>query len=269
MRDFSGKVAVITGGAGGVGRALGVRLARAGAKVALWDLDEARLSRAVGELGSSARGYALDASDPAQVRDAARKVESELGPVDFLDNNVGVVFPGSFLDFTEERIHKTVDVNLKSYLWCTRAFLPGMIARGCGHIVMTASAAGLSGVPGMTVYSATKHAVVGFAESLRLELRNSGIDGIGMTIVCPSFIASGMFEGANPPLGTGWLTVDRIADEILAAVRSGRLYVREPFLVKLIPLLKALPVRCSDWAGDLTGMHRSLEPFNRKDEPLG
>ena len=171
MKDFKGKTAVISGGAGGLGLAVGARLARAGAQVALWDINEKGLQRAVEALrakGGLARGYALDAADPAQVRETAARVRAELGEVDILDNNAGVVFPGDFLDFTEEQLNKTVDVNLKSYLWCTRAFLPAMISRGSGHVVMTASAAGMTGVPGLAAYSASKHAVIGLAESLRL-----------------------------------------------------------------------------------------------------
>ncbi|MBI4249340.1 MAG: SDR family oxidoreductase [Elusimicrobia bacterium] len=268
MKDFKGKTAVISGGARGLGLAVGARLARAGAQVALWDINEKGLQRAVEALratGSLARGYALDAADPAQVREMAARVRAELGEVDILDNNAGVVFPGDFLDFTEEQLNKTVDVNLKSYLWCTRAFLPAMISRGSGHVVMTASAAGMTGVPGLAAYSASKHAVIGLAESLRLELLRNGVRGVGMTIVCPSFIATGMFEGVRPPAGAGWLTADHVADKVVEAIASGKLYVREPFLVKLLPLLKAMPsVRWMDWLGEVMGMHRSTENFGKK-----
>jgi len=128
-----------------------------------------------------------------------------------------------------------VAVNLESYFWCAKAFVPGMIARGEGHIVMVASAAGLLGVPGMAAYSATKHAVIGFAESLRLELRRAGARGVGTTIVCPSFIDTGMFPDSRPPLFTPWLKPDALAEKIVAAVRARRLYVREPAMVKLRP----------------------------------
>ena len=86
-----------------------------------------------------------------------------------------------------------------------------------------------------------------------------------MTIVCPSFIATGMFEGVRPPAGAGWLTADRVADKVFDAIASGKLYVREPFLVKLLPLLKAMPsVRWMDWLGEVMGMHRSTENFGKK-----
>ena len=158
-----------------------------------------------------------------------------------------------------------VDVNLNSYFWCARTFVPGMVERNEGHVVMIASAAGLLGVPGMAAYSATKHAVIGFAESLRLELRRGGATGVGMTIVCPSFIDTGMFPNTTPPLFTPWLKPEALAEKIVAAVRADRLYVREPSMVKLIPLLKALPRSIGDALCALTGMDRSLQgPPTRK-----
>ncbi len=267
MKDLKGKVAVITGGAGGIGRAVGIRFAQLGAKVALWDRDADALERAKEEFESlhlTVKTYAFDVSDAAAVRENAGKVRADLGEVDILDNNVGIVFKGDFLEMSEEKLNKSVDVNFKAYMWCTRAFLPGMIERGSGYIVFTASAAGLMGAPGMAVYCATKHAVVGFAESVRLELRKAGVSGVGMTIVCPSFINSGMFDGVKPPFLTRWLTVDEISDKIVGAVRKGRLYVREPWLVKCIPLLKMLGTGVTDLAGDWTGMHGAMEGFKKK-----
>jgi all-trans-retinol dehydrogenase (NAD+) len=134
-----------------------------------------------------------------------------------------------------------------------------MISRGEGHIVFIASAAGMTGVPGMAVYSATKHAVIGFAESLRLELRRGSAAAVSMTIVCPSFIETGMFPDTAPPLFTPWLKPEALAEKIVAAIRSNTLYVREPAMVKLIPLLKALPQCLGDFLCRVTGMDRSLQ----------
>lgn len=271
MRYLVDKTAVITGGAGGLGREVGLRLARAGAKVALWDLDKERLDETVEDLrkkGGEVRGYVLDASDRTEVFKAAERVRSDFGEVDILDNNAGVILPGELAEISEDAVHTTIDVNLKSYVWCAQAFLPGMIERGSGHIVMTASAAGMTGVPKLAAYSASKHGVVGLAESLRLELRAAGVKGVGLTIVCPSYISTGMFEGVKPPRLTPWLTPDYLADKIIAAVRKNRVYVREPFMVKLLPLLKALPsVFLLDFLGDILGLHTSMETF--KGKPKG
>jgi len=262
MLDLNGRTALITGGAGGLGLATARALAREGAKVALWDINGKKIEEAVSALraeGATAKGWAIDVTDPQAVRAGALEVERELGPVFLLDNNAGVHAPGDFLSSTDDDIKRQVDVNLNSYFHCTRAFLPGMIRRGEGHLIMIASAAGLLGVPGMAAYSGTKHAVIGFAESLRMELRRSGADGIGMTIVCPSFIDTGMFPGTTPPLFTPWLKPEALAEKIVAAVKANRLYLREPAMVKLIPLLKALPRAVGDWMCSLIGMDRSLQ----------
>ncbi|MDD5302339.1 MAG: SDR family oxidoreductase [Elusimicrobia bacterium] len=262
MLELKGKTALITGGAGGLGFATALALGREGMKVALWDLNGKRAEERAAALragGVTAKGWGLDVTDPTAVREGAIQVERELGPVDLLDNNAGIHAPGDFLASTDEEIKRQVDVNLNSYMWCAKAFVPGMIARNSGHVIMIASAAGLLGVPGMTVYSATKHAVIGFAESLRMELRRGGAAGVGMTIVCPSFIDTGMFPNTTPPLFTPWLKPEALAEKIVAAVRSNRLYVREPAMVKLIPLVKALPRAVGDALCSLTGMDRSLQ----------
>lgn len=261
MLDLTGKVALVTGGAGGLGRATAAELAKAGAVVALWDVDAARIQEAVDEIraaGGNARGWAVDVTDPAAVRAAAAVVEAELGPVYLLDNNAGVHAWGDFLDASEADARRQIDVNFASFVWTTRAFLPGMVARGEGRLLYIASAAGLFGVPGMAVYSATKHAVVGLAESLRQELSRAGADGIKVTIACPSFIATGMFDGASPPWATPWLDPRALASKIVRATREGRTYVREPFMVKLAPVVNALPGPIADALLALTGMRRSL-----------
>ncbi|UPT73520.1 MAG: SDR family NAD(P)-dependent oxidoreductase [Elusimicrobiota bacterium] len=248
---------MITGGAGGLGLAIARALVKEQVHVALWDLNGERLEAALSALRAEkvmAEGWVVDVTDPTAVREAAAKV----GPVDVLFNNAGVHAPGDFLENSESDISRQIAVNLTSYIYVARAFLPGMISRGSGHLVWTASAAGLLGVPGMAVYSATKHAVVGLAESIRMELRRAGHGGIKTTIVCPSFIDTGMFNGCTPPAIAPWLKPDALAREIVSAVRADRLYVREPAMVKLIPLLKALPSSVGDLLCALTGMDRSL-----------
>lgn len=261
MLELKGKTAVITGGAGGLGFATALALGREGMKVALWDIDGERIESSIAALradGITAKGWALDVTDSTAVREGAVQVERELGPVYLLNNNAGVHAPGYFLTAKDEDIRRQVEVNLNSYFWCCKAFVPGMVARGEGHIVMIASAAGMLGVPGMAAYSATKHGVIGFAESLRLELRRGGAAAVSMTIVCPSFIDTGMFPDTTPPMFTPWLSPEKLANKIVSAVKSNTLYVREPAMVKLIPLLKALPRCVADALCSFTGMDRSL-----------
>jgi all-trans-retinol dehydrogenase (NAD+) len=260
--EAEGRVVLITGGAGGIGKALAARFLKAGARVVLWDREAAALDAACGELSAlgSVRGYALDITDRRKVGETAALVEREVGTVDILDNNAGVVHGADFLTCPEEKLLQTIEVNVNAVMWCTRAFLPGMIRKGRGHVVMMASASGLLGVPGMAAYSASKHAVIGLAESIRLELRKQGHRGIGMTIVCPSFVSTGMFEGTKPPLLAPWLSPDALAGKIFDAVSKDRRYVLEPFMVKLVPLLKGLgSAALLDWMGDVLGMHSAMD----------
>lgn len=262
MLELKGKTALITGGAGGLGLATALALGREGMKVGLWDNNGERIESAIQNLtanGITAKGWVVDVTDPTAVRATAARVETELGPVFLLDNNAGVHSPGDFLDSSDADNQRQLDVNIKSYFLCAKAFVPGMVARGEGHIVMIASAAGLLGVPGMTVYSATKHAVIGFAESLRMELRRGGVAAVNITIVCPSFIDTGMFPNTTPPLFTPWLNPDQLAAKIVNAVKKNKLYLHEPFMVQLIPLLKALPRAVGDLLCHVTGMDRSLQ----------
>lgn len=264
MSVWRGRTAVVTGGAGGLGSAFARRLTQAGAAVALWDLDPARAEAAAAGLrgqGHRAEAFALDASDEGAVARAAEATRKALGPVTVVVNNAGVVVAGAFAEQTPADWDKTMAVNLRSYLLVTKAFLPEVCAGG-GRLVFVASAAGLMGVPGMAVYSASKHAVVGFADSLRLELARSHPGGAAVTTVCPSFIATGMFEGAKPPRGTRWLTADQVAERALAAAAKGRPWVREPALVKLTPLLKALPTRLADRLCSAFGIHGAMEGFH-------
>ena len=263
--DIQGKVVLITGGAGGIGRSLAKRFLAGGAKVVLWDISEAALAAAKDELdpsGARVFAYALDITDRAKVAEAAARVRREVGEVDILDNNAGIVVGGDFLSVSEESLAKTTAVNVNAVMWCTRAFLPSMIARQSGHLVMMASAAGLLGVPGMAAYSASKHAVIGLAEALRAELRKKGVRGVGMTIVCPSFVKTGMFEGVRAPLLTPWLEPEALADKIYAAVLCGKLYVREPFMIKLVPALKGLTCTAIvDWMGRALGMESAMDSW--------
>jgi len=185
--DLSGKIAVITGAAMGIGLATARRLVRAGCAVAIWDINEAALESACTELrgmGGKVLGQLCDICDQAAVQACAERTVRELGPVDILINNAGYVRGGDLLDVPEDTLAKTVEVNLTSLLYTTRTFLPGMYERNLGHVVNISSAAGILGVPGMAAYSAAKWGVWGLTESLRHELETSG-SPIGVTLVHP------------------------------------------------------------------------------------
>ncbi|ULQ59950.1 SDR family oxidoreductase [Brucepastera parasyntrophica] len=199
MKDIRGKVILITGGASGIGRLVGLMLAERGGKIVVWDLNAEAIEKLESEgkeKGFSIRGMVCDVSNREEVYLQAKKVTEETGPVDILVNNAGIVSGTTFLNIPDEKILKTMDVNLFPVFWTLKAFLPSMIERNTGHIVTISSAAGIIGVTGLSDYSASKFAAFGFHESIRMELRGLG-KKIGTTIVCPFFINTGMFKGVK------------------------------------------------------------------------
>lgn len=266
MTEVRDRIVLITGGAAGIGRLLSFELAARGAIPVLWDLDEERLAPPLEELravaGGRARGYACDVRDPEAVHDTADRVRAEVGDPDVVVNNAGVVSGARLLDLTDEQIRRTFEVNVLSLYWVTKAFLPAMVARNRGHVVTMASAAGLVGVSRQTDYSASKHAAVGFDESLRVELRRVA-PGVTTTVVCPYYIDTGMFEGVRTrfPRLLPILRQDDVALRIANAIEHDRRFIALPPIVRLLPVLRVLPTWAFDRMMDLFGINVSMESF--------
>lgn len=257
---------MVTGGASGIGLLVSERLARRGARVVLWDLDRARLDDAVAALrtstGGDVTGHVCDITDRAAVHRAADRVRTEVGEVDIVVNNAGVVSGRRLLDIPDEQIETTFAVNTLALYWVTKAFLGGMIDRDRGHVVTVASAAGLVGVARQTDYSASKHAAVGFDESLRVELAQMA-PGVKTTVICPFYVDTGMFEGVRTrvPLLLPILQPERVADRTVDAIATDRRVVVLPPFVRLLPLARVLPTRWFDKVMDLLGVNASMAHF--------
>jgi all-trans-retinol dehydrogenase (NAD+) len=215
MQSLSGKRVLITGGAGGLGQALAHRFARADAHVLVADLDAAAAEKVAADVNGSA--YRLDVTDEAEIGTVRTRVLAD-GPIDVLINNAGVVFGGAFADVPLDRHQITLTVNLGGVLAVTHAFLADLVARPAAHVVNIVSASAFIPLPFGASYAASKWAVLGFTESLRDELRVLGHGHVGITAVCPTFIETGMFAGAKPPLLTRWLTPNEVADATVQAV---------------------------------------------------
>jgi all-trans-retinol dehydrogenase (NAD+) len=246
--ELKNKCAVITGGAMGIGLATSKRLLNEGCKVTIWDINIQALAKARDELASLGTIFThqCDVIDKHRVYELAELANTEMGKVDILINNAGYVKGGNFLDRTDEEWEETIDVNLTALIYSTRAFLPQMYERNSGHIVNLSSAAGTLGVPALSVYSATKWAVWGLTESLRFEAYNAGKNGVKYSTIHPSYIATGMFEGAK--LGfPGSLIVplvrnhDVIAKAIVEdAIKRGKYSPKRPRTLNLNPRLRGL-----------------------------
>jgi len=247
MRTLVGKRVLITGGASGIGKALAVRLARERAHLLLVDLNAGLLEKTAAELareGAEVRPWPLDVTSPEAIVRLRDEIHRATGPIDVLVNNAGVVFGGAFDKVPLERHFTTYRVNVFGLVAMTQAFLPDLIARPDSHLVNMASASGLLGLPFGAVYASSKWAVIGFSESLRLELEMQGHRHVHVTIACPSYVSTGLFDGVHAPLLTRMLTPEILADRIARAILRDALWVRTPWLVKTGPLLKGvLPTR--------------------------
>ena len=265
MERFFDQKILITGASSGIGKLMAETFAAEGARVILWGLERAALEavdKELNERGLRCATYRCDISRRFSVYDTAKRVISEHGPIDILINNAGVVSGRPLLEISDAEIEMTFGVNALAPIWTTRAFLPAMIARGRGHIVTIASAAGLIGTPRLTDYAASKHAAVGFDDALRSELRHLGHRGIRTTVVCPYFISTGMFEGvrAATPLFP-ILTPEYATRQIVRAIRRGRRRLLLPRAVGLLFLARLLPVPIFDWIMRALGVTQSMDGF--------
>ena len=201
MRELAGKTAFVTGGASGIGFALGAAFAQAGMKVMLADIETGALASAVKSLhdfGPNIRGVACDVADPLSVERAAKAAYEAFGNVHVVCNNAGVAAAGGIDNISLDNWRWVLDVNLMGVLHGIRSFLPHIRAHGeGGHIVNTASMAGMNSGLGFSPYVASKFAVVGMSEGLATQLKPFGI---GVTVLCPGFVRTGIGEsGRNRP----------------------------------------------------------------------
>ncbi len=265
MSQINGRNVLITGGASGIGLLMGEKLAGLGARVIIWDIDDAGLEKASAQLrarGGSVAVYHCDVSIRAEVYRVAEAVKADFGKVDILVNNAGVVSGKSFLKCTDEQIEKSMTVNMLAHFWTVRAFLPEMVRAGNGHIVTISSAAGLIGVSRLVDYCTSKSAAFGFDEALRMEIKQEKWD-INTTVVCPYFINTGMFEGTKTRFS--WLLPildeQRVADRIVNAIKKDRSRLLMPPMVYSIWLLRYLPTFAFDFIANLLGINSAMHSF--------
>jgi len=188
--DLNDKVALVTGGSRGIGKAIGARLAEAGAKVALADVvDTAQIQAAADEIGGGAIAVSANVTDPESCAAAISQVEDALGPIDILVNNAGITRDGLLIRMADEDWSAVLDVNLKGVFNMTKAAVRGMMKRRAGRIVNIASVVGITGNAGQANYSASKAGVIGFSKTVAKELASRGVL---VNAVAPGFIDTDM-----------------------------------------------------------------------------
>jgi NADP-dependent 3-hydroxy acid dehydrogenase YdfG len=225
VKSVSGKVVAITGGARGIGKATATALVRKGARVAIGDLDLDLAERTATELGGGAVAFELDVTDRSSFERYLDAAEKELGPVDVLINNAGIMPVGVFADESDETARLMVDINIHGVIYGTKLALERMVPRRSGHIVNIASQAGKAGIPGGATYSATKHAVVGLSEAVRLENRDHGVE---VSCVMPAVVNTELGSGLTDTRGVKKLEPEEVADAIVEAIETNRFDVWVP-----------------------------------------
>ncbi|HEX3617160.1 MAG TPA: SDR family oxidoreductase [Solirubrobacteraceae bacterium] len=239
LRPLNAQVVAVTGGARGIGRATAAALLAQGARVAIGDLDGEFTRRVADELGAAAIGLELDISSRESFAAFLDRVERELGPLDVLVNNAGIAPVGEFAREPDAIAARVLAVNIGGTMIGCKLALERMLPRGAGHIVNVSSGLGRTPSPGIASYTASKHAIVGLTESLRIELEGSGVE---LHLILPNLIGTDMAAGVRPLRGARLLGPEEVAAAIVAVLRSGR---REAYVPRelgwLIRLEMALP----------------------------
>lgn len=268
MTHFSGLRILITGAGSGIGALMAEKLAHEGAEVIV----TARRKEAASEVcerirrhGGSAHPMVLDVSKLGTFNAFRERLHKAHGPVDVLINNAGVVFGGEFEKVDIKDHLNTFQINATGLMALTHTFFEDLIRSPRGHLVNIASASSYVGLPYGSTYAASKWAVLGFSESLRLELKERDLNHVSVTTVCPSYIDTGMFDGVKSPLLSPMLSPEKVVRAILDGMRAREPLVQAPMIVKHIDLMKGtLPMPVWDFLAKATGMSTSMKKWRGK-----
>ncbi len=248
-RILTGQVAAISGGARGIGRETARAMLREGMKVAIGDLDVAAAQATAAELGppERIRAYALNVTDRGSFAAFLDDAERDLGPVDVLVNNAGIMQLGTFLEEDDATTQRQIDINVNGVLYGMKLALPRFVERHRGHLVNIASSAGKGGFPGGATYCGTKHFVVGVSEAVRAELRDTPVE---VSCVMPVVVKTELAAGLQETRGIRHITPEDVAEAIVDALKVPRFDVYVPRNVAVInAVMGLLPRRGRDALG--------------------
>ncbi|RUS91613.1 hypothetical protein EGW08_000586 [Elysia chlorotica] len=265
-----GEIVLVTGAASGMGCDMILEFAKLGAITVAWDVNSHGLEdtkQLVEAVGGKCYTFVCDVSDRKQVKQVADQVRRQVGDVSILVNNAGVVFGKKLLELTDEEIERTMGVNLMAQIWTTKEFLPSMLENNHGHVVNMGSSAGLVGLSQLVDYSTSKFGVVGFTQTLNYELHFSGHDGVATTLVCPSFVKTGMFAGCKMeyPLILPDLEQHPTVMRIMQAILTNQTEIYLPRMVyPMVALKHVIPVAAMKEVIRFFRAHKFMEPFSRR-----
>jgi NADP-dependent 3-hydroxy acid dehydrogenase YdfG len=224
-RNLTGQVAAVTGAARGIGKATAEAFIRQGMKVAIGDLDIAEAKRTADQLGAGTIAIELNVTERASVDRFLDEVEQQLGPVDVLVNNAGIMQLGPFEEEDDATAQRQIDINVNGVLYGMKSVLPRFRARNRGHLVNVASTAGKAGFPGGATYCGTKHFVVGVSEGVRAELRGTDIE---VSCVMPGVVNTELASGLTEARGVKNVNPEDVAEAIVDALKSPHFDVYVP-----------------------------------------
>ena len=268
MKDLKNKKVLITGGARGIGKQIALEFARHGADIIICDSDKSFFNKTefkknrkeIEDIGASCYGFYLDVTKYEDIIRERRSILELVGKIDVLVNNAGVVFGGNFLEVPIEKHRLTYDVNTYGIINMLHVFLQDLIDQPTAHIVNISSASGFVPLPGGSTYASSKAAVTSLSESLNIELKREGNQHVGMTIVCPGYVQTGMFDGVKGPILVPILTPEKLAKKIVKAVQKNKRFVLEPTFIKFLPFIKGVfPQFVLDLFCHAMGVNRSMD----------
>ncbi|GMS90331.1 hypothetical protein PENTCL1PPCAC_12506 [Pristionchus entomophagus] len=272
-KNVRGEICLITGAGSGIGRLMALEFAKLGCTMVLWDVNTAgneETKAMVEKTGativhhptSKVHAYTVDLSKRKQINETAERVKKEVGTVDILINNAGVVTGKTLLESPDEMIERTMAVNATACLYTTKNFLAPMIERNHGHIVTVASILGKLGAPGVVDYCASKYAAVGYHDSLAAELYKLKADGIKTTLVMPYLILTGMFDGTeNKSRIISNLEPQYVVDCVMEAVLTNKEELIMPKILYGVALQHFLPTEARHIVAEYLGQYEAMDTF--------
>lgn len=263
MGKFKQKTILITGGASGIGKIMTRLFLEREAKVVIWDINQQQMEETISEFASIGKvvGYKVDVSNVEAIQETAQKVKLDAGFVDVIINNAGIVVGKYFHEHSTADVIKTMEINANAPMLITSAFLGDMLKQNAGHICNIASSGGLISNPKMSVYAASKWSLIGWSDSLRIEMQQLKKD-IKVTTVMPYYINTGMFDGVRSKIPI--LEPEAAALSIVKAIEKNKIRLTLPgYIYRVTRLGQALfSVRFFDWfTGSVLGIYKTMEHF--------
>ncbi len=263
MKNLKGKLVLITGGASGIGKIMTRLILERKAKVIIWDINQQGIEQTISEFSElgTISGYKVDVSDIEQVQHTAKKLKEEYGIVDVVINNAGIIVGKYFHEHTDSDINKTMQINSIAPMFVAKVFLQDMLEQNSGHICNIASSAGIVSNPKMSVYAASKWSVVGWSDSLRIEMKQLK-KNVNITTVMPYYINTGMFAGVKSKIPI--LKPEPAALTIIKAIEKDKKMLTIPgYIYRLTRLSQGfLSINFFDWfAGGVLGIYKTMEHF--------